>query len=158
MRYYIDLGYIVINTLPTYLEGETYIKTSFFDKNNTSETFMNFSVSVDATVYVAYDNGNGIPNWLANNFTDTGGLIYTSYFASDFKVYAKDVSAGEVILGGNQAAGVHAPTTMYIELTHKLKKICEFFEYSISVSVWAVNFHKKHNKCTEILSGKKFFQ
>ncbi len=45
-----------------------------------------------------------------------------------------------------------------IELTHKLKKICEFFEYSISVSVWAVNFHKKHNKCTEILSGKKFFQ
>ncbi len=114
VRYYIDWDYIVIYTLPTYLEGQTHIKTSIRDKSYTSETFMNFSVNVDATVYVGYDNRNGIPNWLANNFTDTGDLIYTSDPQGDFKVYAKDVSAGEIILGGNQAVGPYTHTSMYI--------------------------------------------
>ena len=111
VRYYVDRGY-VIESLPPYLEGRSFIRTAYSDRRNTSESFMTFEINKSATIYVAYDKRNGVPSWL-RSFTYTGDSIRTSDTACNFKVYAKDFPPGEVVLGGNKAPGVTYSRSMY---------------------------------------------
>ena len=52
---YIDRSYI-FSSVPSSLEGATYIKTSNDDKTITDDSLISFEVNQNVTVYVAYDD------------------------------------------------------------------------------------------------------
>jgi hypothetical protein len=103
---YIDRGY-TYSTVPTWLQGATYIKTANGDKNSSAVSFLTFDVNQDVTVYVAYDSRvTTKPSWL-ESFTDTGDdLVNTD---TTFDLFAKSYPAGTITLGGNYSGA----TSMY---------------------------------------------
>ncbi len=97
---YIDRTYMY-SSVPSQLQGATYIKTSNNDKSSSSATFLSFDVDQDVTVYITYDNRQtDKPAWLSG-FVDTGDDLATSI--RSMSVLAKNFSAGKIILGGNQS-------------------------------------------------------
>jgi hypothetical protein len=67
---YIDRTY-TYSTMPSSLQGSTYIKTANADKTSSGASFITFDVNQDVTVYVAHDDRITIkPSWMAS-FTDT---------------------------------------------------------------------------------------
>ena len=114
--YYLDRSY-TLTSIPSELgsTGEEWIKTRNGDKSNTSTSFLQFNIAQDSTIYVAYDpRATALPTWLTG-FTATGLTIGVTDFGMDhFNVYAKDFSAGTVVLGGNNAAGASGVGSMYI--------------------------------------------
>jgi hypothetical protein len=90
----------VYDTVPTWLEGDTYIKTADKDKTRNIASFVTFNVNMDVTVYVAYDDRNTTtPSWLSS-FTDTEDDIVTS--GNTFSIFASYYSAGTITLGSNE--------------------------------------------------------
>ena len=85
------------------------------DNNNTSDSFLQFTIPQSSTVYVAYDSrASSIPTWLSG-FTKTALAISVSDTALDhFDVYSKSFSPGSVVLGGNMASGASGASTNYI--------------------------------------------
>jgi hypothetical protein len=115
-QYYTDRTY-TITDLPVELSNASWIKTGNADKANTSETFLTFTLTQDAMVYVAYDSrATSLPNWLSG-FTNTGLVLKTTDV--QLKVYAKFYTAGPVTLGGNMAAGAAGAATNYIVTAKK---------------------------------------
>ncbi len=87
-------------TLPSWLEGTTYIKTANKDKQSKSNAFLVFDVNKDVTVYVARDDKNrNKPSWL-EAFTDTGEDVVIS--DKIFSLFSHDYLAGTITLGGNE--------------------------------------------------------
>jgi hypothetical protein len=110
-QYYIDRTY-TLTEVPSELTVASWIKTGNADKTNTSESFLTFSLTRDAMVYVAYDSrATSLPNWLSE-FTNTGSVLKTTDV--QLKIYAKFCSAGKVTLGGNMAAGAAGAGTNYV--------------------------------------------
>jgi len=98
---YIDRTYTITN-IPTGLVGKTFIRTANDDKNSTGS--LRFDVNQDVIVYVAYDD-RVIPKsgWLAS-FIDTNDDIITT--DTNLDVYAKNFSAGTIVLGGNEGGEI----------------------------------------------------
>jgi hypothetical protein len=102
-----DLVYIdrtfTVTSVPALVAGQTYIRTANDDKFATTAAFLTFEVNQPVTVYVAYDSRIPTkPAWLVSDFTDTGeDLGLSSPPADPFDLFARDVSAGLVTLGGN---------------------------------------------------------
>ena len=99
---YIDRNY-AYSTIPTWLQGTTYIKTANNDKRSSPASFLTFDVNQDVIVYVAHDNSiTTKPSWL-EPFTDAGDdLVTTDTTLSLFKY---NFSAGTITLGGNESSG-----------------------------------------------------
>ncbi len=98
---YTDRGY-TFTTVPSSLQGATYIKTANDDKNLSGSSFLTFDVNQDVTVYIAYDDRISVkPSWLSL-YTDIGDNIDTGM---QFSLYAKNFSAGTITLGGNEGGG-----------------------------------------------------
>ena len=81
------------------------------DKRQTAADFLTFTLTANATVYVAYDGGaTALPAWLDDGtWTDTGDTLAVSGGAR--RLYSKSFLAGSVSLGGNRmspAAGVYS--------------------------------------------------
>ena len=109
---------LTITSLPTELEDAIWIKTKNADKNQTADDFLNFIVTQDAVVYVAYDKAaTSLPDWMGG-FIDTGHIILKSATGS-FRVYAKVFVAGQVTLGANYATGAAGANTNYVVLAQK---------------------------------------
>jgi len=98
---YLDRPYQV-SELPAAFEGLQFIRGRNEDRRNTSENFLRFRVDRAVKVYVCYATGRTPPNWLSS-FQDTGLQVTRLYLTLD--VYVKEFPAGEIVLGGNQAAG-----------------------------------------------------
>jgi hypothetical protein len=114
--YYLDRTY-TLTSIPTGLSTgtEEWIKTRNDDKNLTSEVFLTFTISHNATVYVAYDSrATRLPSWLSNGFKLTSMTIGVSEEMGHFKVYQHDFPAGTVSLGGNMASGAVGASSNYI--------------------------------------------
>ncbi|MCG7850591.1 MAG: Ig domain-containing protein [ANME-2 cluster archaeon] len=95
---YIDRSY-TFSSVPYSYAGLKYIKTANDDKASTVDSFLEFDVNRDVTVYVAHDDRlSPKPSWLAF-FTDTGDNIASE--GGTFSLYARDFSAGHISLGGN---------------------------------------------------------
>jgi hypothetical protein len=82
------------------------------DANDSSSSYLRFSLDRAASVYVAYDAAAAmLPGWMTG-FADTGLVVGTSNAAAPtMKLYVKTVNAGSVTLGGNlnsPAAGAKA--------------------------------------------------
>jgi len=106
---YIDRTYI-FTSVGAY-NGEKYIRTANSDKKASNVDFLSFDVNMDVTVYVVFDTrATSLPVWLSS-WTNTGNTITTSDVGR--KVYSKQFSAGNVVLGGNSASGMVGASSMY---------------------------------------------
>lgn len=108
IKSYTDRNY-TITSVPSYLNGASFIQAAMDDKRNVKDSFLTFFVKKDAIVYIGYDpRGTIIPSWL-NKWTKTGELIGTNDPRSPYlEVYSRLAEAGEVYpypisLGGNLA-------------------------------------------------------
>ena len=95
---YIDRSY-TYTTVPTLVQGATYIQTANNDKAATNTNFLSFTVNQSVSVYVAHgDRITPKPAWL-NTFTDTGTNLVTS--DTTLSLFVRTFSAGTITLGGN---------------------------------------------------------
>ena len=114
--YYLDRDY-VIEDVPDSLQGALWIQTAMSDKDNVDEEFLKFSVNQPVRVFVAYDSRvSTFPNWLQSEFTRTNAAIHVSGPADSLVLWRRDYSEGEIVLGGNRAAGASGPRDMYVVL------------------------------------------
>ncbi|WDP90753.1 MAG: fibronectin type III domain-containing protein [Desulfobacter sp.] len=96
---YIDRSYTYSN-VPDILKNSNYIQPANNDKNEKQDTFLSFSVSKSAIVYIAFDSrATTPPTWL-KNYTDTGMEIVSADVP--MKIYSKETAIGDVVLGGNE--------------------------------------------------------
>ncbi|MDR4483588.1 MAG: Ig-like domain-containing protein [Nitrospirales bacterium] len=99
---YIDRSY-TFTTVPTLVQGATYIQTANNDKAATNAAFLSFTVNQPVSVYVAHgDRITTKPSWL-NTFTDTGANLVTS--DATFSLFVRSFPAGTITLGGNASGG-----------------------------------------------------
>jgi hypothetical protein len=98
--YYIDRTY-TITAMPDELKGNLAIKTANSSKNSMEAALLTFTVTQDATLYVAYDaRATRVPDWLTASFTKTGQVLQTTDTA--LMLWKREVAAGPVVLPGNQ--------------------------------------------------------
>jgi len=96
---YIDRSY-TFSSVPASYDDLKYIRTANDDKASSGNTFLEFDVNKDVTVYVAYDDRiSSKPLWL-ESFMDTGDKLIGG--GGTFSLYAKNFSAGHIALGGNE--------------------------------------------------------
>jgi hypothetical protein len=101
---YIDRNYSFL-TAPAQYVGLPYIRTANGDMRDTSDAFLTFEVNRPVTLYLLYSTSAVTPpDWVTSGFTPTGDQITRQYQTWD--VWAADYAAGEIVLGGNRAAGV----------------------------------------------------
>lgn len=107
---YIDRSNFTYTDVPTSLVGNEYILTANDDKSVTDSSFLSFTLSQSATVYVAHDDRiTTKPSWLAT-FTDTGDNLVSG--AGTFSLYQKSFNSGTVTLGGNEGSGSYSMYTV----------------------------------------------
>lgn len=98
--YYIDRTY-TITAMPDELKGSLAINTANNSKHSSETTLLTFTVTQDATLYVAYDaRATRFPDWLTASFTKTGQVLQTTDTA--LMLWKREVAAGPVVLPGNQ--------------------------------------------------------
>ena len=100
-RIYTDRTYQA-TAVPAFLDGASLIQTANDDKKNTSSALLSFSLSQQATVYIAYDpRARALPAWLDGwqKLPDRIGVNDSKI--SFMNLYSKNFPAGTVTLGGN---------------------------------------------------------
>lgn len=131
VQYHTDRNY-TITSLPSYLNGAEMIRTANDDKTNTSTNLLNFTLSQDAIVYVAYDpRATSLPAWLSNwqKLSDKIGVTDKIVNAD---IYSKSFPKGIVTLGGNLASpAAGAMTGYYVAALPSSQPI----DYKLSLSV-----------------------
>jgi hypothetical protein len=121
--YYIDRPYVV-RGLPADKQGLLWIKTANADRNNNAETFLEFTLTREANIWIAYDSRVAQPpNWLRDFFTRTNESIIVSESAGRLTLWKAHRLPGRVTLGGNMAPGVQTTTSlsMYAVLIEDLQ-------------------------------------
>ncbi|WP_447964756.1 PKD domain-containing protein [Nitrospira sp. Ecomares 2.1] len=99
---YIDRAY-TFTTVPSSVQGATYIRTANNDKAATNAAFLSFTVNQPVSVYVAHgDRITSKPSWLST-FSDTGTNLVTS--DATFSLFVRSFPAGTITLGGNASGG-----------------------------------------------------
>ena len=101
---YVDQDY-VFSSLPSYLLGVEHIQTANSDRAITDSSFISFTVSANASIYVAFDSRNTtVPSWLTGSFTKQAETLQAG--GPTFDIYKRDYSQGQTVtLGGNSATG-----------------------------------------------------
>jgi hypothetical protein len=122
--YYIDRPY-VIRQIPSNKRGVIWIKTANADRANSAERFLEFTLTRESNVYVAYDSrATQPPNWLKNYFVDTGEFIMVSESAGKLNLWKLRYVPGRVALGGNMASGAQASSSlsMYVVMIEEAQE------------------------------------
>jgi hypothetical protein len=116
---YTDRSY-TITSLPSYLEGASFIQTAMDDKFDASDIFLTSFIKKEAVVYVAYDPRiSARPAWL-DGWTKTGDSIgLTDPGAGYLEIYSRLIQWGEIypyplFLGGNFASPAQDAKMNYI--------------------------------------------
>jgi hypothetical protein len=121
--YYIDRPY-VIQQIPKSKQGLLWIKTASADRNDTGEPFIEFTLTRESNIYVAYDSrAQQPPYWLRNYFAPTNEFIAVSENNVKLNLWKRHSLPGTVALGGNMASGVQASTSlsMYVVLVEDVQ-------------------------------------
>jgi outer membrane protein assembly factor BamB/cell division septation protein DedD len=103
---YGDRGY-TLATLPASLVGTAWIRTAMGSKAYTGTPTVTFTISQQATVYVAFDTRDALPAWIDATWSNSG-LTLTNNEAAGFNsyvIYQKTFAAGSVALGPNSGTG-----------------------------------------------------
>ncbi|MBI4130843.1 hypothetical protein HY468_05995, partial [Candidatus Roizmanbacteria bacterium] len=104
-KLYIDRTYTISN--PGGYEGAFYIRTANDDKSFVADPLLTFTLSQDATVYVAV-RGTAL-SWMSD-WTNTGVTLGTT--DQPLTIFSKDFSQGTVALGDNSNVTYRA--SMYV--------------------------------------------
>lgn len=117
ITYYTDRTYTV-TTVPATVAGGRLIKPANNDKTATAaSTWLQFTLSHGARVYVAYDvRATQLPTWL-QSFTASGANLGTTDVALVLR--HKDYGPGLVTLGGNLASPGNAETNYVVIIQWK---------------------------------------
>ncbi len=111
MQFRIDRTFTVEEVIEPFRNAEIILNANA-DKAITLENFVKVQISKQGIVYIGYDpRATSIPNWL-KSWTKTNLIFKTSDV--DFIVYEKNVTAGELTLGGNLAAGAVGANSNYV--------------------------------------------
>jgi hypothetical protein len=103
--YYTDRTY-TLTYLPSELEGSILVRTPNNDKNTGSSHNLKLEFDRDVTVYIAYDPRGTPPNWIQNEYEDTGLTIgVTDSGTSTLGLWRKNLPAGISTFLGNKAEG-----------------------------------------------------
>ncbi|HKS71462.1 MAG TPA: PQQ-dependent sugar dehydrogenase [Ktedonobacterales bacterium] len=106
---YGDRGY-TLTTVPATLVGAAWIRAANSSKTYTGSPLVTFTISRQATVYVALDTRLAKPPWLDATWSSSGLTLTNSEAtgANSFVLYAKVFAAGTVTLGPNSSSGTSA--------------------------------------------------
>lgn len=125
-QYYQDRDYVILG-MPAHLQGQIGIRTNNDDKSATSLSWIGFSLSRPADVYIAYDrrgtpqDGGTLPTWLSSAYTDTGSFVTVDDEASPMRLYKKSFTAGSAVsLGGNMASPASGAGSNYFVLIDEI--------------------------------------
>jgi cell division septation protein DedD len=99
---YGDRGY-TIATLPPTLVGASWIRAANASKTYTGNPTITFTISQQATVYLAFDTRLARPAWLDATWSNSGLTLTNNETAGSntFVIYQKTFPAGSVALGPN---------------------------------------------------------
>ncbi len=99
---YVDRTY-TFATVPITYSGLLCIITANDDKAATQTGFLTFTVNSAVRVYVAHDERiTPKPTWLTS-WTSSSDLLVSG--GGTFRVYGKDYTTGQIVLGGNAGGG-----------------------------------------------------
>jgi hypothetical protein len=95
-----------ITYLPEEIIESILVRQPNDDKNLGDSHLLRLQVSTTSTVWIAYDPRGTPPNWVRNEFTNTGlSLGVTDTGTPTLNLWKKDFAAGRVELYGNKANG-----------------------------------------------------
>lgn len=104
-EYYTDRSY-TITFVPDELQGATYIRTPNDDKTKGDSHALELSFPSDARVYIAYDPRGNPPDWIENEYVNSGVTLGVSDSGTPtLALWKKDFSAGTHTFSGNYAQG-----------------------------------------------------
>ncbi len=87
------------------LAGADYIVTANADASEDGDSWLNFDLKYDTTLYVGYPgNATILPGWLST-WTDTGDSVQAQGDSFVYNLYAKDVGKGNITLPANHYQG-----------------------------------------------------
>lgn len=119
VKLYTDRDYLV-QSVPSYLEGASFIQTANDDKYKTANTFLTAFYKKSVVVYVGYDpRSKTIPAWLSTWTKTTDRINTTDPGTSYLNVYSKVLDSWEVYpmpntVGANLANPASGAITNYI--------------------------------------------
>ena len=104
-EYYTDRSY-TLTYLPVDLDDAILVRQPNDDKSSGNSHELVLSVDHDVTVWIGYDPRGTPPDWIEQNYTDTGLTIgVTDSGTSTLDLWKAEFGAGEVTLQGNKASG-----------------------------------------------------
>ncbi len=102
-------------SVPASLNNATFIKTPNDDKASKATALLSFTLTQNATVYVAYDpRATALPAWLSSWQKLASQLGINDPNISNLVLYSKNFVAGKVTLGGNLASPAAGALNMYL--------------------------------------------
>lgn len=114
LKFYIDRE-LEIQTTPDELSNCLWIKTAQEDSGNSQNALISFVLKEKATIYVAFDpRAINYPDWLIDNFYRTGQKIEVAAEIKYFDLWVMESDSGQIVLGGNLAAGAEGVKNMYV--------------------------------------------
>jgi hypothetical chaperone protein len=125
-RCYVDQE-TVLRRIPVELSGFPAIMPAYIDRDQKADDFLRFTLAHPARIYVAYGTGAvTLPHWL-NEFTKLDDMTMEIedewYGVRRLQFYRQDFPAGEVVLGGNAAAGARGKLeATYLVVAEKKSK------------------------------------
>jgi beta-galactosidase len=98
-KIYADRDFVFSN-LPSPLQGSDWVQTANADKLYSAVDLLDFALSVDGVIYVAYDSRLPRPDWLQRQFNPTELSFPVN--GQPMKIFVRHVRSGEsVTLGSN---------------------------------------------------------
>ncbi|KAA1259086.1 Beta-galactosidase [Rubripirellula obstinata] len=110
-----EVNYTVI---PKYFRGCEYIRTPNSDKSYWARDQLQFIAGADMTIYVCHDDRVPRPEFLLNDFTDTGDDLNLG--GTKLSIFKRVAKQGEsIIMAGNSDGEVPENAVMYTVLAKK---------------------------------------
>ena len=114
---YVDLEYNY-TVIPSYLRGAEYVRMPDSDKRYWARDQLQFIAGVDMDIYVGHDDRVTLPDFLKNDFIDTGDNFELGGVL--MSLYKRTAKAGEsIIMAGNSDVQTPKECRMYVVIGKK---------------------------------------
>jgi len=114
---YVDLEYNY-TVIPSYLRGAEYVRMPDSDKRYWARDQLQFIAGVDMEIYVGHDDRVTLPDFLKNDFIDTGDNFELGGVL--MSLYKRTAKAGEsIIMAGNSDVQTPKECRMYVVIGKK---------------------------------------
>ncbi len=143
-QYYFDRNYI-IHSIPDPLKNLLWIKTANDNAQKDSDIYLNFGSQSEITLYVGFDSrATSLPNWVTDDFSNTGLTIKVSDAAKELNIWSRTVKKGWFYLESNIGEGAENIKSHYVVLidTNQVQPLSAHFGSDVTSGVLplTVNF------------------